>query len=83
MQLAKDHLNVPRVISAEDFASSELDELSAMTYLSYFIRKDSPGYYATLNWVCRQLRDTNISNLTVGWRRGSVEVVGWMRGGSW
>ncbi|KAK7089925.1 filamin-A-like isoform X2 [Littorina saxatilis] len=70
MQLAKEHLNVPRVISAEDFASKELDELSAMTYLSYFIRKDSPGYYATLNWVCRQLRTTNISNLTTDWNDG-------------
>lgn len=65
MQLAKDHLNVPWVISAEDFASAEMDELSAMTYLSYFIKKDSPGYYATLNWVCRQLKTTNVSNLTV------------------
>jgi filamin len=65
MQLAKEHLNVPRVITPEDFASQELDELSAMTYLSYFIRKDSPGYYATLNWVCRRLKTTNISNLTV------------------
>ncbi|XP_076454287.1 filamin-A-like [Babylonia areolata] len=70
MQLAKTHLNVPKVISAEDFASRELDELSAMTYLSYFIRKDSPGYYATLNWVCRQLRTTNISNLTTDWNDG-------------
>ncbi|KAL8618839.1 hypothetical protein ACOMHN_000846 [Nucella lapillus] len=70
MQLAKEHLNVPRVISAEDFASRELDELSAMTYLSYFIRKDSPGYYATLNWVCRQLRTTNVSNLTTDWNDG-------------
>nr|KAG5708293.1 hypothetical protein BaRGS_021227 [Batillaria attramentaria] len=70
MQLAKEHLNVPRVISAEDFASQELDELSAMTYLSYFIKKDSPGYYATLNWVCRQLRTTNVSNLTTDWNDG-------------
>ncbi|CAL1538126.1 unnamed protein product [Lymnaea stagnalis] len=70
MQLAKDHLNVPRVISPEDFASSDLDELSAMTYLSYFIRKNSPGYYNTLNWVCKQLKTTNISNLSTDWNDG-------------
>ena len=65
MVLAKDHLNIPRVISAEDFANPALDELSAMTYLSYFVKPNSPGYYATLNWVCKQLKTTTISNLTV------------------
>lgn len=63
--LAKEHLNIPRVISPEDFASEALDELSAMTYLSYFVRSESPGYYDTLNWVCKQLRTTQITNLTV------------------
>ncbi|KAL5004306.1 hypothetical protein ScPMuIL_017762 [Solemya velum] len=70
MALAKEHFNIPRVISPEDFASSALDELSAMTYLSYFLKVDSPGYYSTLNWVCRQLRTTNITNLTTDWNDG-------------
>jgi hypothetical protein len=65
MVLAKEHLSIPRVISPEDFASEALDELSAMTYLSYFVRSESPGYYDTLNWVCKQLRTTQITNLTV------------------
>ncbi|XP_041356367.1 filamin-A-like [Gigantopelta aegis] len=70
MQLAKTHLNIPIVITPEDFASKSLDQLSAMTYLSYFIKKDSPGYYATLNWVCRLLRTTTISNLSTDWNDG-------------
>ena len=65
MVLAKEHLNIPRVVNPEDFASEALDELSSMTYLSYFVRHESPGYYHTLNWVCKQLRTTNITNLTV------------------
>lgn len=65
MVLAKEQLNVPRVISPEDFASPALDELSSMTYLSYFVRHESPGYYHTLNWACKQLRTTNITNLSV------------------
>ena len=65
MVLAKEHLNIPRVITPEDFANEALDELSSMTYLSYFVRHESPGYYHTLNWVCKQLRTTNITNLTV------------------
>lgn len=68
--LAKEHLNIPRVISPEDFASEALDELSAMTYLSYFVRSESPGYYDTLNWVCKQLRTTQITNLTTDWNDG-------------
>ncbi|XP_022287770.2 filamin-A-like [Crassostrea virginica] len=70
MLLAKEHLNIPRVISPEDFASEALDELSAMTYLSYFVRSESPGYYDTLNWVCKQLRTTQITNLTTDWNDG-------------
>ncbi|XP_062580675.1 filamin-A-like [Saccostrea cucullata] len=70
MVLAKEHLNIPRVISPEDFASEALDELSAMTYLSYFVRSESPGYYDTLNWVCKQLRTTQITNLTTDWNDG-------------
>ncbi|CAG5132066.1 unnamed protein product, partial [Candidula unifasciata] len=70
MQLAKDHLAVPKMISAEDFCSPNLDEQSAMTYLSYFIRKSSPGYYGTLNWICKQLKTPNISNLTTDWNDG-------------
>ncbi|XP_045200406.2 filamin-B-like isoform X2 [Mercenaria mercenaria] len=70
MVIAKEQLNVPRVISPEDFANSALDELSSMTYLSYFVKHESPGYYHTLNWACKQLRTTNITNLTTDWNDG-------------
>ena len=65
MRLAKEKLGIPRVISAEDFASPELDELSAMTYLSYFIKKDSPGYNEMLEWVRKQLKTLKVTNFTV------------------
>ncbi|XP_064615046.1 filamin-A-like isoform X2 [Liolophura sinensis] len=87
MALAKEHLNIPRVISPEDFASKGLDELSAMTYLSYFVKTGSPGYYATLNWVCKQIRSPNVTNLTTDWNDGyylccvaqslGAEIPGW------
>ncbi|ESO96023.1 hypothetical protein LOTGIDRAFT_160005 [Lottia gigantea] len=70
MTTAKDQLNIPMMISPEDFASAALDEMSAMTYLSYFIKRDSPGYYSTLNWVCRQLKTTTVSNLSTDWNDG-------------
>lgn len=70
MVLAKDHFNIPRVIGPEHFADPALDEISSMTYLSYFVRVESPGYYHTLNWACKQLRTTNITNLTTDWNDG-------------
>jgi len=37
MAAAQAHLNIPRLLSAEDFTSDEVDELSMITYLSYFL----------------------------------------------
>ncbi|KAK3602502.1 hypothetical protein CHS0354_022370 [Potamilus streckersoni] len=70
MNLFKDHFNIPIVVHPKDFANDKLDELSAMTYLSYLVKAGSPGYYDTLNWVCKQLRNTNITNLTTDWNDG-------------
>jgi hypothetical protein len=43
------------------------DELSGMTYLSYFMKEeDSPGYYSTLNWVKNQIPNFRINNFRVG-----------------
>ncbi|GFR73069.1 filamin-A, partial [Elysia marginata] len=72
MQLAKEKLGIPRVISAEDFASPDLDELSAMTYLSYFIRKNSPGYKTMLDWIRTQLKTLSVTNFTTDWNNGQV-----------
>ncbi|KAL3848275.1 hypothetical protein ACJMK2_019143 [Sinanodonta woodiana] len=70
MNLFKEHFNIPIVVHPKDFANDKLDELSAMTYLSYLVKAGSPGYYDTLNWVCKQLRNTNITNLTTDWNDG-------------
>ena len=40
---------------------------AGMTYLSYFMNKDGPGYKSTLDWVRRELPDERINNFTV-WR---------------
>ena len=50
----------------EYLANPNLDELSGMTYLSYFMKEeDSPGYYATLNWVKNQIPHQRINNFRV------------------
>jgi len=65
MDIAKKELAVPVVLDPEYLASPHLDELSGMTYLSYFMKENGPGYKATMNWVRNQLPDRYISNFTV------------------
>ncbi len=66
MELAKTLFDIPLVVTPENMASPDLDELSGMTYLSYFMKLDSPGYNATLRWVQKQIPQKNISNFQVG-----------------
>ncbi|GIY57473.1 uncharacterized protein CEXT_218961 [Caerostris extrusa] len=70
MHLAQDEFSVPMILTPEDLASHNLDELSGMTYLSYFMKDDSPGYRATLTWVQKQLSQFNIRNFTTDWNDG-------------
>ncbi|CAH1781777.1 unnamed protein product, partial [Owenia fusiformis] len=74
MQLAEKHFDIPQVVRPEDLASRDLDELSGMTYLSYFMKVDSPGYYATLNYVRDQLRSEGktVNNFQTDWNDGKV-----------
>lgn len=65
MELAKREFDIPLVVRPEDLSSPDLDELSGMTYLSYFMKVDSPGYHATLNMVRRLLKKGTVNNFTV------------------
>lgn len=70
MEKAREEFGVPLILTPEDLASSNLDELSGMTYLSYFINEDSPGYKATLRWIQARLPHLRISNFTSDWNDG-------------
>ena len=66
MEVAEKHFKIPMVLEPEYLSSPHLDELSGMTYLSYFMKEeDSPGYYATLNWVKNQIPNQRINNFRV------------------
>lgn len=65
MELAKKVFDIPMVLEPEYLASPYLDDLSGMTYLSYFMRENSPGFFATLRWVTSQIPQTKIKNFTV------------------
>lgn len=66
MELAREHFGIPLVLSPENLSSPDLDELSGMTYLSYFMKLKSPGYKATLDWVRAQLPDQKVKDFQVG-----------------
>jgi len=65
MELAKQQFGIPLVLSAENLSSRDLDELSCMTYLSYFMKIDSPGHLETLRWVRQQVPAYNVRNFQV------------------
>lgn len=70
MTIARDEFSIPMILQPEYLASPNLDELSGMTYLSYFMKEDSPGYMSTLNWVRKQIPDKTIKNFTTDWNDG-------------
>ncbi|XP_066943284.1 filamin-A isoform X1 [Macrobrachium rosenbergii] len=70
MEIAKAEFNIPMLLEPEILSSPYLDELSGMTYLSYFMKEGGPGYKATLEWVRKQLPDKNVKNFTTDWNDG-------------
>ncbi|XP_069676636.1 filamin-A isoform X2 [Periplaneta americana] len=72
MEIARREFQIPMVLEPEYLASPFLDELSGMTYLSYFMKEDSPGFHATLRWVNNQIPDTHVRNFTRDWNDGTV-----------
>ncbi|XP_005177800.1 filamin-C isoform X2 [Musca domestica] len=71
MNLAQSEFGVPKVLEPEYLASPWLDELSGMTYLSYFMKPGGPGYNATMRWVNTQVRE-QVQNFTTDWNDGRV-----------
>lgn len=71
MTTAQSSLNIPLVVTPENMSSPELDELSAITYLSYFVKEGSPGYLTTLGLIQNILKDEKISNFTVCYNRAT------------
>lgn len=65
MEIARREFNIPMVLEPEYLASPYLDELSGMTYLSYFMKENSPGFHATLRWVNNQIPQNPVRNFTV------------------
>ena len=69
MSLAEKHLNIPKVLQPEDLAVPRPDELSVMTYISYFCQPGSAGRYRVLNWINQRIPKP-VTNFTTDWTDG-------------
>lgn len=79
MELARQEFGIPMILEPEYLASPFLDELSGMTYLSYFMKEDSPGFRSTLQWVNSRLKNNPVENFTVSgfvdWEKSKLRIV--------
>ena len=72
MGLAEKHLSIPQVMQPEDLAVSKPDELSVITYLTYFCGPNSPGQRSLLLWIQKQVPNQKVSNFTTDWLSGQA-----------
>ena len=68
MELAEEHLDIPRIMDPEDLCNPDVDELSVMTYISYFCK---PAIDRVLEWVQSKIPDRNITNFKQDWNNGT------------
>jgi len=67
MKIAKNHLKIPQILAPEDICNLSVDEISMMTYLSYFC---DPAANKLLKWVQKMIPHMDIKNLTTDWNDG-------------
>lgn len=67
MKIAKNHLKIPQILAPEDICNLTIDEISMMTYLSYFC---DPAANKLIKWVQKMIPHLNIKNLSTDWNDG-------------
>ena len=67
VRLAFERLKIPSIINPNDLNSTDIDELSVMTYLSYFYRLWTNKL---LQWVQSMIPYRNVQNLGLDWCSG-------------
>jgi len=67
IRLAYERLEIPSIISPDDFHSCDVDELSVMTYISYFYRRWTSKL---LEWIQSMIPYRNVQNLGLDWCSG-------------
>lgn len=70
MEMAETNHGIPQVVSPSYIVSPAKDELSMMTYLSYYTQLGSPGEKATLKFVNDYSPRIRVSNFNTDWSNG-------------
>ena len=68
MGLAEDKLGIPKLMDPQDLSHPDVDELSVMTYISYFCEQAN---IHLLKWVQATLPKRGIKNFTKDWNDGT------------
>ena len=67
LRLAEEHFGIPSILEAAVLNSPDVDELSVMTYISYFCK---PVAEKLMIWLKGLLPNRNVTNLTTDWNSG-------------
>ena len=67
MDLSEQHLDIPKILTPDDLNNPEVDDLSVMTYLSYFCQ---PYNAVLLQWIRQKIPQRGIKNLSTDWNNG-------------
>lgn len=70
MNAAEKNFGIPKVLSPEFFVSPYVDELSMMTYLSYYTQPGSIGEKRTLQFINDSAPGLNVRNFNTDWNDG-------------
>ena len=72
MDAAEKNFKIPKVLSPEFFVSPLIDELSMMTYLSYYTQPGSIGERKTLDFINESAPGLNVKNFNTDWNDGKT-----------
>ncbi|CAI8016682.1 Filamin-B [Geodia barretti] len=67
MDIAEEELGIPKLLEASDLRHSDVDELSVMTYVSYFCK---PANEQLLRWIQNKIPQRTITNFKKDWNNG-------------
>ena len=67
MDIAEEELGIPKLLEASDLCHSDVDELSVMTYVSYFCK---PANEQLLRWIQSKIPQRKITNFKKDWNNG-------------
>lgn len=67
MDIADEKLNIPKLLEAADLNNRDVDELSVMTYVSYFCK---PANERLMHWIQSKIPQQNVTNFKTDWNNG-------------